>query len=69
MNAHSIRRVETGDPSDLIGGMRAYCDFYEASPADVDLLALARVLLDDPREGAQLIARDADCRAMGFATV
>jgi GNAT superfamily N-acetyltransferase len=50
--------------------MRAYCDFYEVSPPDEDLLAMATALIDDPeREGVQLIARDNDGRALGFATV
>jgi GNAT superfamily N-acetyltransferase len=67
---YAIRRVNASDLSDLRGLMRAYCDFYKASPADEDLLALARALLDDPdREGVQLLVRDADGRAVGFATV
>ena len=50
--------------------MRAYCDFYEVSPSDEDLVAMARALIDDPeRQGVQLIARDGDGRAVGFATV
>jgi GNAT superfamily N-acetyltransferase len=49
--------------------MRGYCDFYEVSPADADLLALARALIADPKcEGVQLIARD-DGIAVGFATI
>lgn len=69
-NTQTIRRVNASDLNDLLGLMRGYCDFYKASPADVDLIALARALLGDPgREGVQLIARDADSRAVGFATV
>ena len=50
--------------------MRGYCDFYEVEPSDDDLLALARALLAEPeRHGVQLIARDDDGRAVGFATV
>jgi GNAT superfamily N-acetyltransferase len=50
--------------------MRAYCDFYEVEPMDDDLLALSRALLVDPeREGVQLIARDGEGAAVGFATV
>jgi GNAT superfamily N-acetyltransferase len=65
-----IRRVDATDLNDLLRLMRAYCDFYEVSPADEDLLALARALLDDPaREGVQLIASDAQGRAVGFATL
>ena len=50
--------------------MRAYCDFYGASPADDDLVAMSRALIADPdHEGLQLIARVDDGRAVGFATV
>jgi ribosomal protein S18 acetylase RimI-like enzyme len=50
--------------------MRAYCDFYRVAPSDEELLALARTLLADPDcEGFQLIARDPESRAVGFATV
>ena len=50
--------------------MRGYCDFYEVSPSDGDLLALARALLADPElEGTQLLARDPGGHAVGFATI
>jgi GNAT superfamily N-acetyltransferase len=50
--------------------MRAYCDFYEVSPSDDDLLALSRAQIADPeREGLQLIARGENGAAVGFATV
>ncbi len=50
--------------------MRGYCDFYEVAPSDVDLLGMARALLADPElEGTQLLARDPDGRAVGFATI
>jgi GNAT superfamily N-acetyltransferase len=66
----AIRPVNASDLNDLHELMRAYCDFYEASPASEDLLALAQTMLDDPhREGVQLLARDADGRAVAFATV
>jgi ribosomal protein S18 acetylase RimI-like enzyme len=66
-------RVDTvgeGDLDELLPLMRAYCDFYEVSPSDDQLLALSRALLADPdREGVQLIARDDHGRPIGFATV
>jgi hypothetical protein len=31
-SARDIRRVDASDLSDLLGLMRAYCDFYDASP-------------------------------------
>lgn len=69
-STHTIRRVSASDLNDLLGLMRAYCEFYKASPSDQDLLVLARTLLDDPaHEGIQLIARDANGKAIGFATV
>jgi len=50
--------------------VRAYCDFYEVSPADEDLVAVSHALIADPdREGIQLIARDDAGTAVGFATV
>jgi GNAT superfamily N-acetyltransferase len=59
-----------GDLDELLPLMRAYCDFYEVQPSDGDLLALSRALIADPeREGVQLLARDGDGRAIGFATV
>ncbi len=54
----------------LLPLMRGYCEFYEVSPSDDDLLALSRALIADPeREGVQLIARDDGGRAIGFATI
>jgi GNAT superfamily N-acetyltransferase len=65
-----IGRVEEGDLAELLPLMRAYCDFSEVSPSDDALLALARALIaDHEREGVQLLARDDDGRAIGFATV
>jgi GNAT superfamily N-acetyltransferase len=66
----SIARVTERDLDDLLPLMRGYCDFYEVDPSDDRLLALSRALLADPEhEGIQLIARDDDGRAIGFATV
>ena len=70
MGAHDIRPVTEGDLADLLPLMRGYCDFYEVGPSDDDLLAMSRALIGDPeREGVQLIARDPDGRAVGFATI
>ncbi|MGZ4184245.1 MAG: N-acetyltransferase family protein [Solirubrobacteraceae bacterium] len=70
MSAESIERVETADVDELLVLMRAYCDFYEVSPPDADLLAIATALIGDPvNEGVQLIARDSTGRGVGFATV
>ena len=65
-----IARVTEDDLDELLPLMRGYCDFYEVSPSDEDLLALSRELIADPhKEGVQLIARDDDDDALGFATV
>ena len=70
MSGHTITQVAEADLDQLLPLMRAYCDFYEAVPEDGDLLALARALVNDPEhEGVQLLARDTDGRAVGFATV
>lgn len=67
---HSIQRVGAGDVEDVLPLMRAYCDFYEVSPTDADLLAIVRALIGDPvREGLQLLARSAGGDATGFATL
>ena len=50
--------------------MRAYCEFYRATPSDEALLALSRALLaDSEHEGLQLIAREESSAAVGFATI
>jgi GNAT superfamily N-acetyltransferase len=62
--------VGPADLPALLPLMRAYCDFYQVNPSDRDLLELSRALLADPeREGLQLLARDSDGRAVGFATL
>jgi GNAT superfamily N-acetyltransferase len=68
--SHAIAVVGEEDLPALLPLMRAYCDFYGVAPSDEALLALARALIADPaREGVQLIARDTDGRAVGFASV
>jgi GNAT superfamily N-acetyltransferase len=70
VSGHTIDRVTAADLPDLLGLMRAYCDFYEVEPSDSALLALSRALIASPElEGIQLIARDEDARAVGFATI
>jgi GNAT superfamily N-acetyltransferase len=64
-----ISRVGESDLPELLPLMRGYCDFYEVSPSDEELLSLARALVDDPeRDGVQLLARDGG-EAIGFATI
>lgn len=64
-----ISRVAEADLGELLPLMRAYCDFYDVSPSDDALLALAQCLIADPeREGVQLMARD-EGETIGFATI
>ncbi len=65
----AITTVGEADLADLLPLMRAYCDFYEVAPSDDALLAMSRTLIASPDEGVQLIARDDDGRAVGFATI
>jgi GNAT superfamily N-acetyltransferase len=66
----TVERVGEADLPELLPLMRGYCDFYEVSPTDQRLLGLSRALIADPEhEGLQLLARDEDARAIGFATV
>ncbi|MFM8561212.1 MAG: N-acetyltransferase family protein [Solirubrobacterales bacterium] len=70
MSDFAITIVGEGDLDELLPLMRAYCDFYEVAPVDADLLGMSRALIADPdREGVQLIARDGEGAAVGFATV
>lgn len=67
---HAIDVVTEDDLPDLGPLLRAYLDFYEVSPPEDDVVALCRALLADPEhEGVQLLARDGDGRAVGFATI
>jgi GNAT superfamily N-acetyltransferase len=62
--------VTEDDLAELLPLVRAYCDFYGVEPSDEDLLELSRAVLVDPdREGVQLIARNEQGAAVGFATV
>ncbi|HXD58000.1 MAG TPA: hypothetical protein VN606_08775, partial [Thermoleophilaceae bacterium] len=66
----TIERVTTDDLAELLPLMRGYCDFYEVSPGDDELLDMSRELIADPeKEGVQFIARDDEGRAVGFATL
>jgi len=67
---HVISVVSEADLEELLPLLRGYCDFYEAAPSDEALLAISRALIaDHEREGLQLIAREPDGRAVGFATL
>ena len=67
---HVISVVSEADLEELLPLLRGYCDFYEAAPSDEALLALSRALIaDHEREGLQLIAREPDGHAVGFATL
>ena len=65
-----ITLVGSTDLPELLPLVRAYCDFYQVTPSDRELLELSRALLADPeREGLQLLARDDAGSAVGFATL
>jgi GNAT superfamily N-acetyltransferase len=72
--SYTIEPVTERDLGELLPLLRAYCDFYAASPSDEALLELSRTLIADPaREGMQLLARSSRSGsagpAVGFATV
>jgi len=65
-----IVRVGADHMDDVLRLMRAYCEFYEATPNDRGLRGLAQGLLDDPEHaGIQLLARADEHTALGFATL
>lgn len=63
-----IRPAREEELEELLPLMRAYCDFYESTPTDEGVMAMARKLITDPAQGAVFIARD-DGQAIGFATL
>ena len=66
----TISEVGEKDLADLLPLLADYCAFYESAPPPDQLAALSRALLDDPEhEGMQLMARDDDGAAIGFATI
>jgi GNAT superfamily N-acetyltransferase len=70
MPTAAITTVGEDDLLDLLPLLRGYCEFYEVDPPNEQLLAMCRALIADPeREGVQLIAREPDGRAIGFATI
>jgi GNAT superfamily N-acetyltransferase len=65
-----VSEVGEADLADLLPLMVDYCAFYASAPPPDRLAALSRALLDHPeREGVQLIARQDDGAAVGFATL
>jgi GNAT superfamily N-acetyltransferase len=65
-----IARVGLADLDDLLPLMRGYCEFYEVGPSDAALRALSLTLIESPgTSGVQLIAREDDGAAIGFATL
>ncbi len=66
----TVSVVGEADLGELLPLMRAYCDFYGATPSDEDLLTVARALIAAPDdEGVQVIAHDAAGQPVGFATI
>ena len=64
-----IREARADEIDDLLPLMRAYCDFYESDPPDEGLTEMAASLIEDPAQGALLIARNGDGAAVGFAAM
>jgi GNAT superfamily N-acetyltransferase len=70
VSTHHIALAGDADLDELVPLMRGYCDFYGIAPSDDELRGLATTLLNDPEHaGVQLIARDDDGTAIGFATI
>jgi GNAT superfamily N-acetyltransferase len=65
----TIEPVREADVGDLLPMLADYCAFYEVDPGQDKLESLVRALLERPEEGRQLIARDEEQEATGFATV
>lgn len=64
-----IRPARPDEVEELLPLMRGYCDFYESSPSDDGLRAMAEALISDPGQGALFIARSDAGEAIGFAAM
>lgn len=64
-----ITPARAEEVDELLPLMRAYCDFYEASPSDDGLRQMAEALIGDPEQGALFIARADGGEAVGFASM
>jgi ribosomal protein S18 acetylase RimI-like enzyme len=66
----NIARVALDDLPELLPLLRGYCAFYEVAPSDAALRELSLTLLEHPdTAGLQLIVRELDGAAVGFATL
>ncbi|MBA2640253.1 MAG: GNAT family N-acetyltransferase [Nocardioidaceae bacterium] len=66
----TIARVTADDVADVVPLLVAYCRFYDTAPPPAALQALSEALLaDTEHEGMQLVARDDEGNAVGFATL
>jgi GNAT superfamily N-acetyltransferase len=64
----AIRDATEDDLRALLPLLRAYCDFYEASPSDEGLGAMARAVIAAPEDEAfLLVAEDDPGEIVGFA--
>ena len=67
----AVRDATAADLEALLPLMRAYCDFYEADPADEGLREMASAVIGmDDDEGILLVAEDGErAGVVGFAAV
>jgi GNAT superfamily N-acetyltransferase len=63
-----IHPARPEEVEELLPLMRAYCEFYEASPPDGGLREMARALISEPEQGGLLIALVGE-QAVGFAAL
>jgi len=63
-----IRAARRDEVEEMLPLIRAYCEFYKTEPNDDGLRRMFETLINEPTQGAVLIARD-DGRAVGFATL
>ncbi len=63
-----IRLARPEEIDQLLPLMRAYCEFYGASPPDGGLREMARALIAVPEQGALFIAREGE-DVVGFAAL
>jgi ribosomal protein S18 acetylase RimI-like enzyme len=63
----AVRHASAADVADVLPLLRAYCDFYEASPSDEGLEAMMRATIELPDDQAFLLVAEDGDEIVGFA--
>lgn len=62
-----IRAARHGDLEQLLPLLRGYCDFYDYTPRDEDMCAMALAVIEAPDDVAFLLVAEEEGELVGFA--